>query len=117
MKELDGWTIPNLDPTVEGDCAKSPDALKNAEARGWWTCGGWTRPTDITVCPNKMDWGVSFDDGPSPYSGLNHLCDILTTVADDMVSPKAPELPHREEAPRDFLRRRLSLLVQRSCSP
>jgi hypothetical protein len=69
MKELDGWNIPNLDLTT-GDCAGSPAQAADAQARGWWTCGGWTRDTDITVCPNKYDWGVSFDDGPSPYSEL-----------------------------------------------
>jgi hypothetical protein len=83
MKELDGWNIPNLDPTVDGDCASSPKQAADAKARGWWTCGGWTRDTDITVCPNKMDWGVSFDDGPSTYTQklLNYLSskDILAT--------------------------------------
>jgi hypothetical protein len=23
---------------------------------------------DITACPDKFTWGVSFDDGPGPYS-------------------------------------------------
>jgi hypothetical protein len=67
MKELDGWNIPTLDVTT-GDCAGSPARAAAGPARGWWTCGGWTAPTDITVCPTKYDWGVSFDDGPSPYS-------------------------------------------------
>jgi peptidoglycan/xylan/chitin deacetylase (PgdA/CDA1 family) len=43
-------------------------AAANASARGWWTCGGYTRATDIVACPDKYTWGVSFDDGPSPYT-------------------------------------------------
>ncbi|KAL4245229.1 hypothetical protein ABKN59_010018 [Abortiporus biennis] len=65
MKELDGVTIPDIAPTKDGECATDPTAAANAQQNGWWTCGGWTRDTDITVCPDKFTWGVSFDDGPS----------------------------------------------------
>lgn len=33
------------------------------------------RATDITQCPDKGTWGLSFDDGPSPYTPL--LLDYL----------------------------------------
>lgn len=68
MKELEGIDIPDLQPTQDGDCATDPQFAADAQSRGWWTCGGWTAPTDIVACPDKMTWGVSFDDGPSPYS-------------------------------------------------
>ncbi|TRM65485.1 carbohydrate esterase family 4 protein [Schizophyllum amplum] len=68
LKELDGFTIPDIS-TTDGTCAGSPDAVADAEARGWWTCGGYTRATDITACDEKMHWGVSFDDGPAMYTG------------------------------------------------
>ncbi|KAJ3759750.1 hypothetical protein EV360DRAFT_41281 [Lentinula raphanica] len=69
LKELDGWDIPDLSPTVDGTCVSDPANAANASARGWWTCGGWTRDTDITVCPGKpMTWGTSFDDGPAFYT-------------------------------------------------
>jgi peptidoglycan/xylan/chitin deacetylase (PgdA/CDA1 family) len=68
MKELDGFNIPNFKPTVDGTCANDAAAAADAANRGWWTCGGYTRTTDITVCPDKLTWGVSFDDGPSPYT-------------------------------------------------
>ncbi|KAJ3989281.1 carbohydrate esterase family 4 protein [Lentinula detonsa] len=69
MKELDGWDIPDLSPTVDGTCVSDPTNVANASARGWWTCGGYTRDTDITVCPGKpMTWGTSFDDGPAFYT-------------------------------------------------
>lgn len=77
LKELDGWDIPSLDPTTEGDCSLSPAAAADAANRGWWTCGGYTRDTDITTCPDKFTWGVSFDDGPSDYT--QQLLDFLDT--------------------------------------
>ncbi|KZT27935.1 carbohydrate esterase family 4 protein [Neolentinus lepideus HHB14362 ss-1] len=68
LKELDGFDIPDLTPTADGSCSGDPSAAADAADRGWWTCGGHTRTTDIVACPDKMTWGVSFDDGPSPYS-------------------------------------------------
>jgi len=68
MKELEGVVIPNLDPTKDGSCVSDPSFAQDAANRGWWTCGGWTRPTDVVACPDKLTWGVSFDDGPSPYT-------------------------------------------------
>jgi len=68
MKELEGFNIPNLSPTVDGSCANDTAAANDAANRGWWTCGGHTRDTDIVACPDKYTWGVSFDDGPSPYT-------------------------------------------------
>ncbi|KAI0704513.1 hypothetical protein C8T65DRAFT_245077 [Cerioporus squamosus] len=68
MKELDGHDIPDITPTVDGECASDPQAAAQAQQRGWWTCGGWTSGNDIVACPDKNTWGVSFDDGPAPYS-------------------------------------------------
>ncbi|KAF8202228.1 chitin deacetylase [Pholiota molesta] len=61
MKELEGFYIPNISPTKDSTCAD----------RGWWTCGGHTRSTGAyRVLPTKFDWGISFDDGPSPQSTI-----------------------------------------------
>jgi hypothetical protein len=68
MQELNGFDIPSWTPTADGTCAGDPAAAAEASARGWWTCGWTTRDTDITACPKMLDWGVSFDDGPSPWS-------------------------------------------------
>ena len=83
MKELEGFYIPDIPPTTDGSCAGDVEAAAQAAQRGWWICGGHTRSTgalswlddticsllpDITVCPDKGTWGVSFDDGPGPYS-------------------------------------------------
>ncbi|KAF9515384.1 carbohydrate esterase family 4 protein [Hydnum rufescens UP504] len=69
-----GVTIPNLESTVPGGCPTNPTLAANT-SRCWWSCGGCTRSTDITTCPDKMTWGLSYDDGPSPYSTdlLNYL--------------------------------------------
>ncbi|KAG1788231.1 carbohydrate esterase family 4 protein [Suillus plorans] len=68
MEELDGFNIPDITPTVDGTCVNDAAAAADAASRGWWTCGGYTRVTDITACPDKLTWGVSFDDGPGFYS-------------------------------------------------
>ena len=68
MKELDGVSIPNI-PQTDGTCAGSPDNFAKAADYGWWSCGGHTRVTDVTACPTKDTWGVSFDDGPGAYTG------------------------------------------------
>jgi len=81
---VQGWiakianaNIPNLPKTTDGSCASDPQLVANASASGscWWTCGGCLRDTDISVCPNKGTWGVSYDDGPSPYTP--HLINYL----------------------------------------
>ncbi len=72
MEELNGFDIPSWSPTADGSCAGDPSAAAEASSRGWWTCSRTTRDTDITTCPKKLDWGVSFDDGPSPWSEYSH---------------------------------------------
>lgn len=96
MKELDGFDIPDLTPTTDGTCAGDPAAVSDAANRGWWTCGGWTRPTDIISCPDKLTWGLSYDDGPSPYSKYIYvrgsrgllLMPFLFTLAQFVILPR-----------------------------
>jgi peptidoglycan/xylan/chitin deacetylase (PgdA/CDA1 family) len=33
-----------------------------------WSCGTCSRTTDIATCPSAFKWGLTFDDGPSPYT-------------------------------------------------
>jgi peptidoglycan/xylan/chitin deacetylase (PgdA/CDA1 family) len=67
LASVDLSNVPDI-PVTDGTCAGSPTNAANAEANHWWTCGGWTASTDVTVCPNKDTWGLSYDDGPSPYT-------------------------------------------------
>ncbi|KAI9464215.1 carbohydrate esterase family 4 protein [Boletus coccyginus] len=95
MSELDGFDIPDITPTHDGTCAGDPAAVSQAASRGWWTCGGYTRPTDITGCPTKMTWGVSFDDGPAFYSQelLNYLSSKNLTSTFFVVGSRVIERP------------------------
>jgi hypothetical protein len=62
-----GVNIPTWAPNVAGGCAANPQALADP-TRCWWTCGGCTNKTDVTVCPDKLHWGLTYDDGPAPYT-------------------------------------------------
>ncbi|KAG8862285.1 chitin deacetylase [Tulasnella sp. 330] len=72
-----GITIPSIAATNPGGCPNNTAAVADTSAC-WWTCGECTRPTDITTCPDKLTWGVSYDDGPTPYTTdlLNFMSDV-----------------------------------------
>ncbi|KAK1232064.1 chitin deacetylase [Marasmius sp. AFHP31] len=72
-----GVNIPNIAPTVPGGCPANPQAVAD-QSRCWWTCGGCTRPSDISECPNKNTWGLTFDDGPGFYTP--NLLEYLDSV-------------------------------------
>ncbi|KAI9636971.1 uncharacterized protein MKK02DRAFT_37340 [Dioszegia hungarica] len=72
LSKIDFSKVPNYSQT-DGTCGGTPGAI--TDGRCWWTCGGCTRSTDITACPDKNTWGLSYDDGPSPYTPL--LLDYL----------------------------------------
>jgi len=63
-----GVKIPNISPTVAGGCPANLQAVADDANRCWWTCGGCTRDTDVTTCPDKLTWGLTYDDGPSAYT-------------------------------------------------
>ncbi|KAI9511791.1 glycoside hydrolase/deacetylase [Russula earlei] len=62
-----GVTIPNIAPNAPGGCVANPTAAVNS-SNCWWTCGGCTRNTDVTNCNQKYQWGLTYDDGPAPYT-------------------------------------------------
>jgi len=72
LSRIDFSKVPSYNQTT-GVCSTSPGAI--SDGRCWWTCGGCTRATDIVSCPDKLTWGTSYDDGPSPYTPL--LLDYL----------------------------------------
>ncbi|KAK1922752.1 putative chitin deacetylase [Papiliotrema laurentii] len=72
LSKIDFSKVPSYGVT-DGTCAGTPGAI--SDGRCWWTCGGCTRETDITECPDKLTWGLSYDDGPSPYTPV--LLDYL----------------------------------------
>ncbi|KAI6149879.1 carbohydrate esterase family 4 protein [Pisolithus tinctorius] len=95
MQELDGFDIPDIPPTADGTCVGDPAAAADAASRGWWTCGGYTRDTDIVACPDKLTWGVSFDDGPAFYTQqlLDYLSSINVTSTFFVVGSRVVERP------------------------
>jgi len=62
-----GFSIPSIPVNQLGGCPANPAAVADPN-RCWWTCSQCTRSTDIITCPDKMTWGSTFDDGPSPYT-------------------------------------------------
>ena len=63
-----GISIPNISVTVgAAACSANPEAAADT-SRCWWTCGGCTRDTDITTCPDQLTWGLTYDDGPAFYT-------------------------------------------------
>ncbi|EAU90331.1 chitin deacetylase [Coprinopsis cinerea okayama7 len=95
MKELEGHDIPDFSPTVDGSCGGDPAAAAQAAERGWWTCGGHIRDTDIVNCPERNTWGVSFDDGPSGYTQylLNYLDEVDVRATFFVVGSRVIERP------------------------
>ncbi|KAG9004128.1 chitin deacetylase [Tulasnella sp. JGI-2019a] len=89
-----GVTIPNIAQTVLGGCANNTAAASDT-SRCWWTCGECTRQTDITTCPDKLTWGVSFDDGPTPYTTdlLNFMDDVKIKSTFFIVGSRAISRP------------------------
>lgn len=63
-----GVEIPNFDPTTDfASCAANPAAAADT-SRCWWTCGGCVAENDVIDCPDKMTWGLTYDDGPAFYT-------------------------------------------------
>lgn len=79
IQAVQAANIPKNPQTKDGSCDSDPELVPNAGPNGtcWWTCGGCLRDTDISTCPTKLDWGVSYDDGPSDYTPqlINYLND------------------------------------------
>jgi hypothetical protein len=60
-------------PFFSGTCP--PGITSATDTTCWWTCTGCTRSTDITACPDKNTWGLTYDDGPGYYTP--NLLDFL----------------------------------------
>ena len=97
ISQIDWTKVPDWSQTKDGSCDSDPDLVKEADAsqRCWWTCGGCTADDDLVSCPNKYDWGLSYDDGPSPYSTtlLNYLAQQKVTSTFFIVGSRALSRP------------------------
>lgn len=66
--QVPGFERTTLDPGGGGLCGANVEAARDAEARCWWTCNQCTRTEDVSACPAPLTWGLTFDDGPSPWT-------------------------------------------------
>ena len=89
-----GVQIPNIDPTQPGGCPNNTQAASDT-SRCWWTCGGCTRTTDISDCPTKNTWGLTYDDGPAFYTPnlLNYLDQNSLKSTFFVIGSRAVSLP------------------------
>ncbi|KAK7468661.1 chitin deacetylase [Stygiomarasmius scandens] len=87
--------IPDIPPTVAGGCPANPQAATNSSIC-WWTCGGCTRDTDISDCPEKLSWGLTYDDGPSFYTPnlLDYLDQASLKATFFAVGSRCVQFPH-----------------------
>ncbi|KZW00657.1 glycoside hydrolase/deacetylase [Exidia glandulosa HHB12029] len=95
-----GIDIPDFGPTVLSDndddsaCAVNKDAASDDD-RCWWTCGQCTRDDDVSACPAKLTFGLTFDDGPSPWTPqlLQYLDEQSLKATFFVVGSRAIEYP------------------------
>ena len=52
-----GISIPNIPLSKDGSCESDPAKVADS-SYCWWTCGGCTRDTDITTCPDKVGFSL-----------------------------------------------------------
>jgi peptidoglycan/xylan/chitin deacetylase (PgdA/CDA1 family) len=81
-------------------CTSSPASVSD-NPTCWWKCTGCTRSSDITTCPDKNVWGLSFDYGPGPYTSdlLNYLDDYSLKATFFVVGSQVlshPDVLHEE---------------------
>ncbi|KAL1923414.1 uncharacterized protein VTP21DRAFT_8394 [Calcarisporiella thermophila] len=75
LKQVDFSKLPNAPVSS----AKGPQCKEGQDQFCAWTCTGCTRnDTDVVKCPKKGDWGLTFDDGPTPFSPK--LYDYLNSI-------------------------------------
>ncbi|KAI0281601.1 hypothetical protein BGY98DRAFT_913269 [Russula aff. rugulosa BPL654] len=89
-----GISIPGFSPTVPGGCPANPAAATDT-TRCWWTCGGCTRSEDVTTCPQKYQWGLTYDDGPAYYTPelLSYMNQQSLTATMFVVGSRVTQFP------------------------
>lgn len=89
-----GVSIPNFSANVAGGCPANAAAAADS-SRCWWTCGGCTRSADVTTCPQKLQWGLTYDDGPAYYTPdlLNYLDQVKLKATFFVVGSRVTSFP------------------------
>ncbi|CAG8639468.1 10102_t:CDS:2 [Paraglomus brasilianum] len=80
LSTLDLSNVPNLGPSNGGKVNYNPTLCGPptviAPNQGSWTCQKFVAPDDIVDCPDKLTWGLTYDDGPSEFTPT-----LLTALA------------------------------------
>ncbi|ORX47790.1 glycoside hydrolase/deacetylase, partial [Hesseltinella vesiculosa] len=79
LTQVDLSLVPNLPvrPVGSGTCkAAKCDGSDNDKC--FETCGNKAIPSDMYGCPRPLEWALTFDDGPSQYTG--ELLDYLDSL-------------------------------------
>ncbi|KAF8984160.1 chitin deacetylase [Podila verticillata] len=66
LKLVDMTKVPVYATSKDGVCPTDLTTIPKEQC--WWTCQKCDAPTDIVSCPKTMQWGLTYDDGPSPDS-------------------------------------------------
>ena len=77
LKLVDWTKVPKIGVRYTKD--PGPPACPQVAAPAsdcWWTCSGCAAPDDVTECPGKKVWGLTFDDGPEPGT-TEKLLDLI----------------------------------------
>ncbi|CAG8756508.1 40669_t:CDS:2, partial [Gigaspora margarita] len=76
-KEIDMSKIANASTRSVNDI--NANVCPATDTYCWWTCSGCVRnDSDVIFCPTARDWGLTFDDGPTPFTTT--LLDFLDKV-------------------------------------
>ncbi|CAH1766104.1 4908_t:CDS:2, partial [Entrophospora sp. SA101] len=60
---VDSSKVPNAPVRKVGDPCDPKDPFC------YWSCTNCVKnETDVKICPQKGDWGITYDDGPSPFT-------------------------------------------------
>ncbi|KAI9226374.1 MAG: family 4 carbohydrate esterase, partial [Piptocephalis tieghemiana] len=77
LKGLDLTRVPRIPVRKAPEGGGSPTCPPGGAGPGecWWTCDKCLGPQDISACPENNQWGLTYDDGPSPNSTmlLDHM--------------------------------------------
>ncbi|KAF9439041.1 chitin deacetylase [Entomortierella beljakovae] len=99
VAEIDWSKVPNI-PVAKGlpDAVHFPQCSTDDDANTkacWYSCGGCVDETDMITCPKTSDWGLTYDDGPSPATRemLNHLKTKDITATFFIVGSRVLEYP------------------------
>ncbi|KAF9115696.1 chitin deacetylase [Mortierella sp. AM989] len=99
VAEIDWSKVPKL-PVAAGlpDAVHFPQCPPDDDANYkacWYSCGGCVHDTDMITCPKTSDWGLTYDDGPSPATKemMTHLKGKGITATFFIVGSRVLEYP------------------------